>query len=169
MIRQACRKGMGPFPPDAAADIAGATAFGRASVIRISRSVSRRCASGGLCARLYARAAIRGRLAPPREGAPARQRTRRSRWRPCLGPRVRTARAGSPLAGRGCHHTRARVGVEALKSRHQRRCVLERRDAHREERRRHSALEPIPKQLPAAQHLLRKLAEALIVTPWDGR
>jgi hypothetical protein len=45
-------------------------------------------------------------LAPPREGAPARLRTRRSRLRPCLGPRVRTARAGSPLAGRGCHHTR---------------------------------------------------------------
>ena len=104
IIRQASRK-MGPFLPDAAADIAGATAFGRASVIPISRSVSRRCASGGLCARLYARAAIRGRLAPPREGAPARPRTRRSRWRPCLGPRVRAARAGSPLAGRGCSHT----------------------------------------------------------------
>ncbi len=47
--RQSSRK-MGPFLPDAAADIAGATAFGRASVIPISRSVSRRCASGGLCA-----------------------------------------------------------------------------------------------------------------------
>jgi hypothetical protein len=48
--RQSSRK-MGPLLPDAAADIAGATAFGRASVIRISRSVARRCASVGLCAR----------------------------------------------------------------------------------------------------------------------
>ena len=47
--RQSSRK-MGPFIPDAAADIAGATAFGHASEIRISRSVSRRCASVGLCA-----------------------------------------------------------------------------------------------------------------------
>jgi hypothetical protein len=50
-------------------------------------------------------------LAPPREGAPARRRTRRSRWRPGLGPRVRTAQAGSPLAERGCQRTRARVGI----------------------------------------------------------
>ncbi len=35
-------------------------------------------------------------------GAPARPRTRQSRWRPCLGPHVCTARGGSPLAGRGC-------------------------------------------------------------------
>jgi hypothetical protein len=42
-----------------------------------------------------------------------------------------------------------------------RRCVQESRDAHREERRRQSALEPISKQLPATQQLLRKLAEAL--------
>ena len=48
-----------------------------------------------------------------------------------------------------------------LEGRHRRRCVQELRDAHREERRRHSALEPISKQLPAAQRLLRKLAEAL--------
>jgi hypothetical protein len=50
-------------------------------------------------------------LAPRREGAPARPRTRRSRLRPGLGPRVRAARAGSPLAGRGCHRTCAGVGV----------------------------------------------------------
>jgi hypothetical protein len=42
------------------------------------------------------------------------------------------------------------------------RCVQEStREAHCEERRRHSALEPISKHLPAAQRLLRKLAEAL--------
>jgi hypothetical protein len=51
------------------------------------------------------RAARRDRVASPREGAPARGRTRRSRWRPCLGPHARAAPAGSPLAGRGCHHT----------------------------------------------------------------
>jgi hypothetical protein len=49
-----------------------------------------------------------------------------------------------------------------LESRDRRWCVQKIRDAHREERRRHSALEPISKQLPAAQRLLRKLAEALI-------
>ncbi len=49
-----------------------------------------------------------------------------------------------------------------LAGRHRQLCVQEIRDAHREERRRHSALEPISKQLPAAQRLLRKLAEALI-------
>ena len=50
-----------------------------------------------------------------------------------------------------------------LESRGRRRCVQESaRDTHGEERRRHSALEPISKQLPAAQRLLRKLAEALI-------
>jgi hypothetical protein len=48
-----------------------------------------------------------------------------------------------------------------LEGRHRRRCVQERTDAHREERRRHSALEPISKQRPAAQRLLRKHAEAL--------
>ena len=40
-------------------------------------------------------------------GAPAPPRTRRSRWRPCLGRRGRTAGVGSPLGGRGCIHTRA--------------------------------------------------------------
>ena len=49
-----------------------------------------------------------------------------------------------------------------LEGRHRRRCVQESGDAHREERRRHSALEPISNQIPAAQRLLRKLAEALI-------
>jgi hypothetical protein len=49
-----------------------------------------------------------------------------------------------------------------LEGRHRQRCVQESSDAHREERRRQSALEPISKQLPAAQRLLRKLAEALI-------
>jgi hypothetical protein len=49
-----------------------------------------------------------------------------------------------------------------LESRHRRQCVQELRDAHCEERRRQSALEPISKQLPAAQRLLRVLAEALI-------
>jgi hypothetical protein len=66
-------------------------------------------------------------------------------------PATRRSRRGR-LAGRG-----------------RRRCVQERRDAHCEERRRHSALEPISKQLPAAQRLLRKLAEALILTLWEGR
>ena len=69
IIRQASRK-KGPFLPDAAADIA--TAFGRASVTRISRSVARRCASVGLCAGgLYAcgkegpiGTATRGRTGP---------------------------------------------------------------------------------------------------------
>jgi hypothetical protein len=55
----------------------------------------------------YARAVSRGRLAPPQEGAPARPRTRRSRWLCCLGQHGRTARAGSPLAGRRCQRTRA--------------------------------------------------------------
>ena len=50
-------------------------------------------------------------MAQPQEGAPARPRTRRSRWRPCLDPHARAARAGSPLAGRGCNHTRAGLGV----------------------------------------------------------
>ena len=56
----------------------------------------------------------------------------------------------------------AGLGVEALESRGRRRCVLESDDAHGEERRRHSALEPTSIQRPAAQRLLRKLAEALI-------
>jgi hypothetical protein len=59
----------------------------------------------------YARAAGRGRVAKPREVAPARPRTRRSRWRPCLGPHVRAVRVGSPLAGRGCNHTCAGLGI----------------------------------------------------------
>ena len=41
-------------------------------------------------------------MAQPQEGAPARPRTHRSRWRPGLGAHVRAARVGSPLAGRGC-------------------------------------------------------------------
>ena len=50
-----------------------------------------------------------------------------------------------------------------LKRRNRRRCVQESgRDAHCEERRRQSALEPISYKVPAAQWLLRKLAEALI-------
>jgi hypothetical protein len=49
-----------------------------------------------------------------------------------------------------------------LEGRGRPRCVQECEDAHCKERRRHSALEPISKQLPAAQRLLRKLAEALI-------
>jgi hypothetical protein len=49
-----------------------------------------------------------------------------------------------------------------LEGRHWQRCVQESKDAHREERRRHSALEPISCKIPAAQRLLRKLAEALI-------
>ena len=49
-----------------------------------------------------------------------------------------------------------------LESRHPRQCVQELRDAHCEERRRQSALEPISCKIPAAQRLLRKLAEALI-------
>jgi hypothetical protein len=49
-----------------------------------------------------------------------------------------------------------------LEGRHRRRCVQESAsEAHCEERRRHSALEPISCQVPAAQRLLRKLAEAL--------
>ena len=56
----------------------------------------------------------------------------------------------------------AGLGVEALESRGRRLCVQERTEAHCQERRRHSALEPISKQRPAAQRLLRKLAEALI-------
>jgi hypothetical protein len=56
-----------------------------------------------------------------------------------------------------------------LEGKKRRRCVQEFGDAHCEERRRHSALETISKQLPAAQPLLRKLAEALIQTPWEGR
>jgi hypothetical protein len=49
-----------------------------------------------------------------------------------------------------------------LEGRGRRRYVQELRDAHREERRRQSALEPISNQIPAAQRLLRKIAEALI-------
>jgi hypothetical protein len=90
-------QGMGPFFFYAAADIAGAIAIGRASVIRISRSVPRRCASVGLCAGALCACCMEGPI-----GAPARPRTRRSRWRPGLGPHVHAARAGSPLAGRGC-------------------------------------------------------------------
>jgi hypothetical protein len=57
----------------------------------------------------------------------------------------------------------AGLGVEALERRGRRRCVQESaREAHGEERRRHSALEPISKQSPAAQRLLHKLAETLI-------
>jgi hypothetical protein len=40
-----------------------------------------------------------------------------------------------------------------LENKRRRRCVQESGDAHCEERRRHSALEPISKQLPAAQRL----------------
>jgi hypothetical protein len=46
--------------------------------------------------------------------------------------------------------THAGLGVEAFEGRHRRRCVLESGDAHCEERRRQSALEPISDQLPAA-------------------
>jgi hypothetical protein len=52
-----------------------------------------------------------------------------------------------------------------LESRHRRRYVQELRDAHGEERRRQSALEPISKQRPATQRRLPKLAEALITKP----
>ncbi len=66
------------------------------------------------------------------------------------------------LREEAANHTCARVGVETLKSRGRRRCVLEVEDAHCEERRRHSALEPVSNEIPAAQRLLCKLAEALI-------
>jgi hypothetical protein len=64
-------------------------------------------------------------------------------------------------------HTRGsaskRSGAE-----NRRRCVQESGDAHREERRRQSALEPISKERPAAQRLLRKLAENSSLNPVGG-
>jgi hypothetical protein len=58
-----------------------------------------------------------------------------------------------------------------LAGRHRQRCVQEIMDAHREERRRHSALEPISDQPPAAQRFLRKLAEAVLthLNPVEGQ
>jgi hypothetical protein len=58
-------------------------------------------------------------------------------------------------------HTRGSASKRS-RAENRRRCVQEKRDAHREERRRQSALEPISKERPAAQRLLRNLAEALI-------
>ncbi len=54
-----------------------------------------------------------------------------------------------------------------LEIRHRRRCAHGSRDAHCEERRRHSALEPISKQQPAAQQLLRKLRQ--LSKPVEGQ
>jgi len=59
-------------------------------------------------------------------------------------------------------HATRRSRRRRLEGRGRRRCVQELRDAHCEERRRHSALEPISNEIPAAQRLLRKRAEALI-------
>ncbi len=162
VIRQSSRK-MGPFPPYAAADIAGATAFERGSVIRISRHVSRRCARvgfivGALCAcgkEGPIGTATRGRTGPathtPKSLASGSWPSRpyRASGQPSCGKRLPT-------------HTRA-GRHRRLKRRGRRRCVQESaREPHCEERRRHSALEPISKQSPAAQRLWHKLAEAII-------
>ncbi len=73
----------------------------------------------------------------------------RARGQPSCGKRL-------PPHTRGGRHRR-------LKRRGRRRCVQESaREAHSEERRRNSTLEPISDQSPAAQRLLRKLAEELI-------
>jgi hypothetical protein len=167
IIRQAIRK-MRPFLPDAAADIAGATAFGRASVIRTSRSVSRRCASGGSCAGAlcacgkegprhhherahrpgHAHAEVVGVLVLALTSVPRE-------WAALLREEAATTQT------RGARHRR-------LKRSGHRRCVQESaREAHCTCR--HSALEPISKQRPAAQRLLRKLADALVSAPWEGR
>ena len=159
--RQSSRK-MGPFIPDAAADIAGATAFGHASEIRISRSVSRRCASVGLCAGALCACCREGP-----SGTTTRGRTGPATHTPkslaSLSWPSRPYRAsGQPSCGKRLPpHARARN--RRLKRSGHRRCVQESaRDAHCEERRRHSALEPTSKERPAAQRLLRKLADALI-------
>jgi hypothetical protein len=70
--------------------------------------------------------------------------------------------SGQPSCGKRLPpHTRAGRRRQ-LEGRGRRRCVLESaKEAYREERRRHSALEPISNEIPAAQRLLRKLAEAL--------
>ncbi len=153
ITRQARRK-MWPFLADVAADVVCATAFGRASVIRIFPSVSRRCARVGLCVGALCACckegpigtAARGRTGPamhmPKSLASLSWLSRPSRTsgQPSCGKRL-------PPRTRGARHRR-------LGSRHRRRYVQEREDAHREERRRKSALEPISKQCPAAQRPL---------------
>jgi hypothetical protein len=147
--------------PDVAAEVAGATPFERALVKRlpvhftpvcerwfVGRSFMRKLQGGTEWHRnksahrpSHAHAEVVGVLvvalaAVPREWA--------ALLREEAAPATRRSRRGR-LEGTG-----------------RQRCVQEVYKEHCEERRRHSALEPISTQIPAAQRLLRKLAEALI-------
>ena len=136
------------------------TAFGRASVIRISPSVSASAERWFVCRSLVHML----------QGGTEWHRHKRAHRPGHAHPVVvgvvlaltSVSRKRAALLGEEAAPATRRSRRRRLESRHRRRCVQERRDSHCEEGRRQSALEPISKQLPAAQRLLRKLAEALI-------
>jgi hypothetical protein len=80
--------------------------------------------------------------------------------------------SGQPSCGKRLPPYTPRARRRRLQSKHRRRCLLESRDAHRQERRRHWALEPISIEGPEVQQLFgigRGKPTRSELHPWEGR